>query len=125
MDETTALELAGRLAVPSDRLLWIVMTSLGQPSRAKPARPAAGGRHAFADALSDLMASGRLPRAGFALLQALDAALRRDGPLNDGSPGRERGRSEEHTSELQSLMRISYAGFCLKKKSTNLEKPYD
>src|SRR3546814_1544886 len=26
-------------------------------------------------------------------------------------------RSEEHTSELQSLMRISYAGFCLKKKS--------
>src|SRR3546814_3679187 len=30
--------------------------------------------------------------------------------------GRERGRSEEHTSELQSLMRISYAVFCLKKK---------
>src|SRR3546814_7933193 len=28
----------------------------------------------------------------------------------------ERGRSEEHTSELQSLMRISYAVFCLKKK---------
>src|SRR3546814_4258351 len=26
------------------------------------------------------------------------------------------GRSEEHTSELQSLMRISYAAFCLKKK---------
>src|SRR3546814_2926676 len=26
-------------------------------------------------------------------------------------------RSEEHTSELQSLMRISYAGFCLKKKT--------
>src|SRR3546814_6972315 len=28
-------------------------------------------------------------------------------------------RSEEHTSELQSLMRISYAGFCLKKKKRN------
>src|SRR3546814_3608865 len=28
-----------------------------------------------------------------------------------------RGRSEEHTSELQSLMRISYAVFCLKKKN--------
>src|SRR3546814_10616709 len=28
-----------------------------------------------------------------------------------------RGRSEEHTSELQSLMRISYAVFCLKKKT--------
>src|SRR3546814_6532958 len=36
------------------------------------------------------------------------------------------GRSEEHTSELQSLMRISYAVFCLKKKTqsttTNLHK---
>src|SRR3546814_5316186 len=31
----------------------------------------------------------------------------------------ERRRSEEHTSELQSLMRISYAVFCLKKKTTN------
>src|SRR3546814_3886146 len=30
----------------------------------------------------------------------------------------ERMRSEEHTSELQSLMRISYAVFCLKKKKT-------
>src|SRR3546814_7528690 len=29
-----------------------------------------------------------------------------------------RGRSEEHTSELQSLMRISYAVFCLTKKKT-------
>src|SRR3546814_10746347 len=30
------------------------------------------------------------------------------------------GRSEEHTSELQSLMRISYAVFCLKKKIQNI-----
>src|SRR3546814_1271017 len=34
------------------------------------------------------------------------------GPRNGGPP-----RSEEHTSELQSLMRISYAVFCLKKKN--------
>src|SRR3546814_1129097 len=32
---------------------------------------------------------------------------------------RKRRRSEEHTSELQSLMRISYAVFCLKKKINN------
>src|SRR3546814_7819984 len=32
-------------------------------------------------------------------------------------------RSEEHTSELQSLMRISYAVFCLKKKTHNIPKP--
>src|SRR3546814_2959977 len=31
-------------------------------------------------------------------------------------------RSEEHTSELQSLMRISYAVFCLKKKKNNKHK---
>src|SRR3546814_3424841 len=30
-------------------------------------------------------------------------------------------RSEEHTSELQSLMRISYAGFCLKKKKMTIK----
>src|SRR3546814_6789161 len=33
-------------------------------------------------------------------------------------------RSEEHTSELQSLMRISYAVFCLKKKNTNINFEY-
>src|SRR3546814_4352219 len=33
-------------------------------------------------------------------------------------------RSEEHTSELQSLMRISYAVFCLKKKNTQTPHPY-
>src|SRR3546814_2545057 len=33
-------------------------------------------------------------------------------------------RSEEHTSELQSLMRISYAVFCLKKKNTKTDKNY-
>src|SRR3546814_6254673 len=42
----------------------------------------------------------------------------------DGSelalPDAPRARSEEHTSELQSLMRISYAVFCLKKKNTNM-----
>src|SRR3546814_6084735 len=34
--------------------------------------------------------------------------------------GREAWRSEEHTSELQSLMRNSYAVFCLKKKNENI-----
>src|SRR3546814_9570980 len=51
----------------------------------------------------------------------LDAAIRL---LGGGGPGQKdekqrkehRLRSEEHTSELQSLMRISYAVFCLKKK---------
>src|SRR3546814_5659128 len=36
-----------------------------------------------------------------------------------GEGRRQRDRSEEHTSELQSLMRIPYAGFCLKKNKEN------
>src|SRR3546814_5047648 len=42
----------------------------------------------------------------------------RRGAVPDGgtSPDQGTSRSEEHTSELQSLMRISYAVFCLKKK---------
>src|SRR3546814_6215448 len=39
---------------------------------------------------------------------------------SDASPAHDAAaRSEEHTSELQSLMRISYAVFCLKKKKKN------
>src|SRR3546814_3863581 len=41
---------------------------------------------------------------------------RRDRALVPGPCAGPRPRSEEHTSELQSLMRISYAVFCLKKK---------
>src|SRR3546814_7679861 len=40
-------------------------------------------------------------------------------PRPSRDAGRALRRSEEHTSELQSLMRISYAVFCLKKKKTN------
>src|SRR3546814_4545623 len=44
--------------------------------------------------------------------------------LRPGAGAAQRGiedRSEEHTSELQSLMRISYAVFCLKKKTKTIE----
>src|SRR3546814_6628318 len=53
--------------------------------------------------------------------QEIDGPRRRSAMENVGrsrEPGRQRAdhRSEEHKSELQSLMRISYAVFCLKKK---------
>src|SRR3546814_9531803 len=72
------------------------------------------------------------PRAqqslGFVMLQmraridmaVAGAVLERDAPLPPRlarGRARERDRSEEHTSELQSLMRISYAVFCLEKKT--------
>src|SRR3546814_2433506 len=61
---------------------------------------------------------------------ALGVLRHRDGALHH-RPGRgaeevrrrapRHARSEEHTSELQSLMRLSYAVFCLKKKINNSE----
>src|SRR3546814_7803389 len=42
-----------------------------------------------------------------------------DGGIGVVGEHRHDARSEEHTSELQSLMRISYAVFCLKKKTKN------
>src|SRR3546814_7065503 len=55
---------------------------------------------------------------------AADPSGRPNGGLGFGQSGRhpmhQYGRSEEHTSELQSLMRISYAVFCLKKKNTRI-----
>src|SRR3546814_6829516 len=56
---------------------------------------------------------------------------RADEPVREGEERRKRAalahqhlRSEEHTSELQSLMRISYAVFCLKKKKKNKNITY-
>src|SRR3546814_9111614 len=62
---------------------------------------------------------------GFALAYAVGAAHEHLGApvrqrLRHLFVGRAQARSEEHTSELQSLMRISYAVFCLKKKKTKL-----
>src|SRR3546814_3369390 len=48
--------------------------------------------------------------------------LRAVRPRPDPGSARSPRRSEEHTSELQSLMRISYAVFCLKKKITKQKK---
>src|SRR3546814_9772544 len=53
-------------------------------------------------------------RDGVHRRQPADAVLRRTRTV--AAPAHRADRSEEHTSELQSLMRISYAVFCLKKK---------
>src|SRR3546814_3133347 len=60
-----------------------------------------------------------IPRA-FARCRRRDARRRRGGHqvIQRESVKLPAQRSEEHTSELQSLMRISYAVFCLKKKTT-------
>src|SRR3546814_1237303 len=48
--------------------------------------------------------------------QRVRGALRDHAAVRDNDDAIAQRRSEEHTSELQSLMRISYAVFCLKKK---------
>src|SRR3546814_2040758 len=53
-------------------------------------------------------------------LRLRDGQTTRLGMAGERTAGlRRSARSEEHTSELQSLMRISYAVFCLKQKNTN------
>src|SRR3546814_5444710 len=65
----------------------------------------------------------RAPRARHRPRRRLDAAPDDHGPDPEDQrqlrPGTLERRSEEHTSELQSLMRTSYAVFCLKKKKNN------
>src|SRR3546814_2715007 len=64
--------------------------------------------------LGDLRERGPDDRGGQVVgPQLLERAL--EGPADRRTGGRD-DRSEEHTSELQSLMRSSYAVFCLKKK---------
>src|SRR3546814_3660205 len=67
---------------------------------------------------------GQIPRHSqrygrYHVIHALAARNKRRAPVDHGVP--DPSRSEEHTSELQSLMRISYAVFCLKKKKHQLD----
>src|SRR3546814_3695649 len=77
----------------------------------------------------ELAATLASPRAGSgqashgALADHIPLKLRQCGKNAEHHPARWR-RSEEHTSELQSLMRISYAVFCLQKKNTNQLKTH-
>src|SRR3546814_7493560 len=62
----------------------------------------------------------RMKKLTHELLADLDKDTIDFQPNYDGSESEPSVRSEEHTSELQSLMRISYAVFCLTKKNTNI-----
>src|SRR3546814_1527547 len=110
--------LAGRRAVEREAVLGLLgdrLDVIGAPLRA----PMVGDRLHFlvgderpVDA-RDLLAAGHVEHVALAQ-QLLGALFAQDGARIDLRGDVE--RSEEHTSELQSLMRISYAVFCLKKK---------
>src|SRR3546814_10883625 len=65
---------------------------------------------------------GERPESGRQAIVALARADPAVAAMIDGSPHAPPPRSEEHTSELQSLMRISYAVFCLKKKKNKQQR---
>src|SRR3546814_2979472 len=73
------------------------------------------------------MAGGPAPGRDFSKGRPLDAAA--IGGMRaarmEVAAARQVERSEEQTSELQSLMRISYAVFCLKKKNTNGKRKHN
>src|SRR3546814_9216835 len=88
------------------------------PVTDRPACAAAGQHHFLLPVAPSFPAmQRRLERCGFVPLEMIRHAQSRRRLRNVID---QRGvRSEEHTSELQSLMRISYAVFCLKKKKHN------
>src|SRR3546814_10250823 len=71
-----------------------------------------GEKQAFGDLDSRAMPVAR---------NAADPIEQPPAPEDENQRRGEQRRSEEHTSELQSLMRISYAVFCLKKKTTKTQ----
>src|SRR3546814_1473042 len=84
----------------------------------RSAGPTYGGNRDMA-----ILAAQRATVAGSAQHPATDrtACLYPRAAPRSRSRRHDPGRSEEHTSELQSLMRISYAAFCLKKKTKHTE----
>src|SRR3546814_10299679 len=104
------MDMAGSIRIERTAAAWL-------------ARRDAGGWVARDQAELDAwLAASTAHRVAWLRLQAAWRESGRLKALGAGLPaGRvpERKRSEEHTSELQSLMRISYDVFCLKKKNKN------
>src|SRR3546814_751829 len=99
-----------------DALFLLIAASLARPRPAQAADNVTpdiiGPRHGLS-AFGDL----KYP-AGFAHFDYVNPAAPKGGELRAWQLDSFDNRSEEHTSELQSLMRISYAVFCSKKKNT-------
>src|SRR3546814_7989944 len=107
-------------------MVMAVVTISGDGTEASHAIRVGGGfewriaLRTFVSRMNNQRPSASLP-GPLELASARTSSNARSKSLSSGPayPPVNRGRSEEHTSELQSLMRISYAVFCLKKKKTN------
>src|SRR3546814_8394235 len=93
----------------------LALSFLAAGAHAQQAQPAPGAGPAAT-------AGQDVPRDPFFWLGEINkasAVINTDDGLLDKSMAPRLARSEEHTSELQSLMRLSYAVICLKKKKQN------
>src|SRR3546814_4743530 len=103
---------------------WVQTCALpiGQSLRAKSDDTFAAGS-GLSDQWSDYVARLTVsPGRYFSLVDRVRVSQNEDLTVQRHEATATLGRSEEHTSELQSLMRISYAVFCLKKKKNTETK---
>src|SRR3546814_5770306 len=103
-----------------DEILQVHRDELGRAVEFVRIRAAVGegvARQPQAEPQRADLPAGQVEQARIARQPAAWRAVVDVGELVDD--GRQRGRSEEHTSELQSLMRISYAVCCLKTKKNS------
>src|SRR3546814_5278504 len=99
--------------------LFPYTTLFRSPCAARPAVPAAQG-----DVLRRLAGTAQICAVAHPRLVPSRGAPADHPGVRRVARRRRCGRSEEHTSELQSLMRISYAVFCLKKKNKQTTHSY-
>src|SRR3546814_10121313 len=85
----------------------LILEQRGEPHQCVSSPRRSSGRSS--DTSTSRLSSGKTPSIGPARVTTLRTT---------GAAVQPAVRSEEQTSELQSLMRTSYAGFCLKKKKT-------
>src|SRR3546814_5543210 len=118
-NEVVDIPLHGRIAagVPIEALE-------GQNMLSVPAALLGSGEHYALEVAGDSMMEAGILDGDFALVQRTEVA--RDGQIvialiDESEATLKYFRSEEHTSELHSLMLISYAVFCLKKKKTKTQ----
>src|SRR3546814_3392375 len=86
--------------------------------RSHPAHLNSGAKKRIRKVFGNIHEVVQMPNLIEVQRESYEQFLRSDPPVGYVSGLEKTLRSEEHTSELQSLMRISYAVFCLKKKNT-------
>src|SRR3546814_2753811 len=109
--------VAGTFDTKRAELLDLRECLAGQRVKVRTVDLSTSGKPSSADVPPHVVAAYHRGGAGGVFTGDRGASVRAMAEAFENWIVRQQGRSEEHTSELQSLMRISYAVFCLKKKT--------